>query len=359
MSFKPRWASPPGDTILQASRDRGILEHDLADALDVSPADLHALMEGRVAINLQLARRLADLLGASPQFWLARDYDYRESAARIHAVDKEWTGQFPIGDMVRFGWIQAPRPEEEAAACLQFFGVSSRREWEERYEAYAKVVAFRTSPKLASRPFSVLAWLRRGEVVAEAIGCEVWEPERFLNAVVAARPLTQIKSPGVFLPKLQALCAAAGVAVVVVRAPAGCRASGAVRKMSEHTRVIQLSARFLTDDQFWFSFFHEAGHLLEPKAKTWNVGESDTQVELDGMSDETVEELAANSFAQRIIVPTEFQEEFSRLSADYKEVLRFSVRLGIAPGLIVGQMQHQRRVGYERLNRLKRRYSWA
>ena len=76
------------------------------------------------------------------------------------------------------------------------------------------------------------------------------------------RRLTREKDPGQFIPRLKEACAARGVAVAIVRGPNGWRASGAARFLSPTKALIQLSFRYLSDDQFWFTFFHEAGHLL-------------------------------------------------------------------------------------------------
>src|SRR5262245_53695423 len=130
------------------------------------------------------------------------------------------------------------------------------------YVGLQQIAAFRTSPSFDSQPSAVAAWLRQGEIETEAFDCNHWDPIRFRESLADIRSLTRQKEPRRFIPALQRCCAESGVAVAIVRAPKGCRASGATRFLTRHKALLMLSFRYLTDDQFWFTFFHEAGHLL-------------------------------------------------------------------------------------------------
>jgi Zn-dependent peptidase ImmA (M78 family) len=196
----------------------------------------------------------------------------------------------------------------------------------------------------------VAAWLRQGEIEAEGIECEPWDAEHFERSLLEIRSLTREKHPKKFLPQLQKLCAESGVAVVSLRAPAGCRSSGATRFLSSQKAVLLLSFRHLSDDHFWFTFFHEAGHLLLHGKSGFFVEGDDTPSNRD--------EDEANKFAARILVPPTFQASFLNLRADARAVIRFAMRAGIAPGIIVGQLQHLGHLRHNQLNRLKRYYVW-
>src|SRR5205085_3628026 len=113
------------------------------------------------------------------------------------------------------------------AACLRFFDMPTVGAWREAYADLQRMVVFRTSDSLDSRPASVAAWLRRGEIEAEAIDCSSWNARRLQESLPYIRSLTREKDPKRFLPKLQKCCAESGVAVAIVRSPTGCRASGA------------------------------------------------------------------------------------------------------------------------------------
>jgi HTH-type transcriptional regulator / antitoxin HigA len=230
-----------------------------------------------------------------------------------------------------------------------FFGVNSMRAWNSRYGCLRSETQFRTSPTLLSDDAAVSLWLRLGEIEGAPVETKPWSPDVLRAKLGDIRKLSRVGQPARFLPKLKRLCAEVGVALVIVRAPAGCRASGATRMIAPDKAMVLMSFRFRADDQFWFTLFHELGHLVLHGTETF----------VD--DDETLQdnhEIEANEFARACIIPEARRTEFERLTPNREAVLRFSVSLGIAPGLTVGQMQHRKMIGHERLNTLKRRWTW-
>jgi hypothetical protein len=66
---------------------------------------------------------------------------------------------------------------------------------------------------------------------------------------------------------MASLCREAGVAAVLVREIKGAPVSGAAKWLSPRKAMIGLTLRGGRDDRFWFSFFHEARHLLHDSKK--------------------------------------------------------------------------------------------
>ena len=360
--FCPNWISPPGDTILDALKERSISPERFAELMGCSIEDVHALLFGHSTITISMARRLSQVLGASLAFWMSRDFHFRENAKRINGGGQEWLREMPLRDMVDFGWLKSPlHPKEELRACLEFFNVSNISEWYSTYSSIQEMTAFKTSTAHDSRSVSVAAWLRQGEVQAGRIECASWNPDGFRESLNRLRALTREKDPAVFVPQLQRICSESGVAVVIVRCPNGCRASGATRLLFPDKAILQLSFRYLTDDQFWFTFFHEAGHLLLHNQldvpTRVSGGKSEWIVEgLETLESDREEE--ANLFAAYMLVPQKFEQQFMALDTEVRSIVGFAKRIGISPGIIVGQLQHHGRIDYSRFNHLKRRYKW-
>ena len=361
--FQPDWASAPGDTIRDVLLERGISEATFGSLMGLSAGETRDLLRGRSTITIAIARRLAGSLGGSVEFWMSRDYQYRENSSRVEEVERTWLRQLLLGDMVKFGWLSpCPLPSDELAACLRFFAVRSISEWRNNYGSLQEMAAFRSSLAFDSRHEAVAAWLRRGEIEANDIDCQVWRPERFQESLNEVRPLTRIKDPERFVPALQEICSKNGVAVVVVRSPNGCRASGATRFVATDKAVLQLSFRHLTDDHFWFTFFHEAGHLLLHGQKRFfsAILEGGKHWILEGadVPEREDEERDANELAANVLIPPQFQPEFRELPLNTRAVLRFAHRIGVSPGIVVGQLQHAGRIGFDQMNTLKRRFAW-
>jgi Zn-dependent peptidase ImmA (M78 family) len=141
------------------------------------------------------------------------------------------------------------------------------------------------------------------------------------------------------------------VAVVIVRTPEKCPASGAARFLSKEKAIIQLSFRHLSDDHFWFSFFHEIGHLLLHGAQKTHLEDAGT--------DDGDEEIEANEFAAEVLVPASARARMLALGEDTRSIVRFATQVGTAPGIVVGQMQHYGVIKRGRMNSLKKRYVWS
>ena len=352
IDFCPDWVSAPGRTVAEILRHEKLSARDFAECSQLRQSEVKHLLSGKLSITLDVAERLHRSIGGTVEFWLARDYQYREDSERLLGHSLEWVRQLPVSDMRRLGWMErATTPAEEATSCLEFFGVGSVQEWHDTYDYLEEAVLFRRSENFESRPACVAAWLRQGEREAENVKTKDWNASRFIDALLEAKKLSRDKDPASFLPKLQKLCADCGVSLVIVRTPSGCPASGATRFLNEKNAMLMLSFRHLTDDHFWFSFFHEAAHLLlhhPDKFLVEGVGDARAKLEIE-----------ANEFAQSLIVPEIHRQEFLQLKSRSIEIIRFAKKVGVAPGLIVGQLQHHGILSFNQQNRLKRRYEWT
>lgn len=354
--FRPDWVSAPGDTVADILEEQNISVGEFAHRMGYTPAQVEEFLHGRTMITIKTARQLEAVIGASAAFWMIRESQYREDVARLkneaqHTEDKEWLRELPLRDMINFGWIESVTgSNDKVAACLRFFGVPNVGTWRETYRGVFEMAAFRMSPSFVSQPGSVAAWLRQGEIESVSINCEDWNAKQFQEVLSTIRPLTRKKDPSFFIPELKKRCAECGVAVVIVRAPTGCRVSGATRFLSPSRALLLLSFRYLSDDHFWFTFFHEAGHLLLH-------GKESLFLEGDNMVS-TKEEEEANEFAARVLIPPKFKAALLDLRANEREVIRFARHVGVSRGIVVGQLQHFGRIRRNQLNYLKRRFVW-
>lgn len=349
-TFRPDWASPPGKTIALLLESGRLSRAELAQRIGVQDSEVDQLLLGNKEITPALAEKLAEHIGRSADFWLTRERQYREKLDLINS-GATFLSQLPLKDMIRFGWLAKKNDQREMLdECLKFFSVPDIKSWERYYRDVIESAAFRTSPSFESETGALAAWLREGERQAEAITSAPWSKELFSKRLDIMRSLTRENDPNVFIPKLVDLCRGSGVALVILRAPLGCRASGATRAIRGNRMMLLLSFRYLSNDHFWFTFFHEAGHLVLHDIKNLFVDEP--------VRSASLEEEEANSFAAKLLVPSAYRDEFLALSANSRDVIRFARRIGIAPGIVVGQLQHEGILRRDQLNRLKRRFTW-
>lgn len=354
--FNPNWFSKPGDTLSVLMHRQSLSAVEVAALLDRDVRTVKGLIAGFVSIDDQLAESIAAHIGGSSQFWRKRQYAYdaalRGAAERFsNEARSEWFKQLPLAEIAEFTGAERRSADAMLASSLAYFGVSDADEWQSRYAQSLENVAFRTSRSFVAHVGATAAWLRRGELEASMMTCGVWNAGNLADRLSDIRRLARAKAPGYFLPRLRQLCAEVGVAVVVVKAPVGCRASGATRFISPDRAMINLSLRYRSDDHFWFTVFHEIGHLLLH-------GEDATFVDGDATAQDAREE-EANAFAADLLIPEDRHEELFALTARREPVLRFAASLGIPPGVVVGQAQHRDILAPRQLNYLKRRFEWS
>ena len=354
--FNPDWVSPPGDTIADILEERCYSQLEFAQRMGYTPKHANDLLRSRAPISLETARKLELVLGATADFWIARETQYRGNVAHApgnveRKGEEAWLKELPVKDMLQSGWLPPDLfTANPAAACLRFFGVADVEAWRATYRNVLEMAAFRTSPTFRSHPGAVAAWLRQGEIEGMSLECKPWDPKAFQKALFEMRPLTRKRDPKFFLPELTRHCADCGVAVAIVRAPAGCRASGATRFLSPSKALLLLSFRYYSDDHFWFTFFHEAGHLILHGKKT---------LFLEGGRASNAEEREANEFSAGVLVPSEFQSKLERLNVERHAIRNFAKTVGVSPGIILGQLQYRGKARPNQLHTLKARFRWA
>jgi hypothetical protein len=316
-------------------------------------SNLRSLLDGSGIIDNETARELAVHVGGSAEFWLRRQANYEDALDR--AVERaaaedadEWLGKIPAPGSLASGRISDRNRQQELRRRIAFYNVPNLRTWDARYGNVAET-RFRTSPAFRSERAAVIGWLRQGELEAELIPAHVWSADKLKKALPEIRDLCTISHPGRFLPKLKDVLAACGVALVIMPAPRGCHASGAARMVAPKKAMILLSFRHRSDDQFWFTLFHEIGHLLLHTDRAF-LDEDETP--------DSPAERQANKFASDCIVPSDKRFALKKLTASRNSITRFAVKVGVSPGLIVGQLQHEGIIPFGRMEFLKRRWTW-
>lgn len=352
--FSPDWKFPPPSrtiSYLLAKKSISIAEFD--KAAELTSMSLSDVIDGYRAIDQFMAIALEKHLGGSRDFWISRERQYRDSLApnTERSLVEHLRHTLPLRDMLSYGWLRPfYQGDSDVDAAIRFFDVSSKEEYRDRYEGLVAGLNFRRSDSFSLKVGSLAAWMRAAEIQASLIECRKWSKDALRESITQIKPLTRDRDPAEFLPVLTSICSKAGVALAIVRTPSGCPVSGATKFLTPTKALIVLSFRHLTDDHFWFSFFHEVGHLVLHDA-------SDIFIECQEMAQDSLE-AEANAFAASIIVPSEYQSDFEKVSANKYEIVRFARAIGVSPGLIVGQMQHRRMLRQNQMNKLKRRFTW-
>ncbi len=330
--------SPPGDTIQETIDTVGMSQSELAERMGRPKEKINDIIKGREPITTATAFQLEKVLGISASFWINREKEYRKELFELEQEEfleqcKDWLDMFPVNDMRKMGWLPNTREKNVLAeSTLKFFGVASPDEWERIYVDKEVSVAFRVSLANTKSPHAVSAWLRMGELQSKDISLNSFDKKLFKESLAEIKELA-FKMPANFAESIQDICAKCGVAVVYTQNLPKAPISGATRWF-HNKPIIQLSGRFRTNDHFWFTFFHEAAHIILH-------GKKDIFLEnLEGADFDSDKEKEADNFASRYLLSEhELKEILSSAPLTEEKILEFSNRFRTPAGIIIGRLQ--------------------
>jgi len=352
--FKPDYTVLPGETLAETLEAKGMTQKDLAARTDLTPKHINKIIKGESPITPATALAFERVLGVDASFWNNLEKNHQERSARIKETKElessiGWMRKFPIKDMVKNGWLGKFDDEiEQLKALLNHFGISSPSQWG---SVFAKPQAsFRKSATHPSKPEPLSAWLRQGEIEARKLRCKSYDADKFGEIQTRLRDLTRETDPRSFIAKLRNDCAECGVAVVFVPEVPGTCVFGVTKWLGDKA-LIQLSLRQKANDIMWFTFFHEAGHIILH-------GKKESFLENNGPKD--AKEKEADAYAANLLIPPKSYRKFVKTgNFSAGAVQKFALEMGIAPAIVVGRLHHEEKLPYNQLTGFKVYYKFA
>ena len=349
--FEPDYAVSPGETLKEVMESLNMAQKELAIRTGLTVQSLNRIFKGEQPISYETANKLELATGVPARMWNNLEAHYREQLAKAKErkqleTDLDWLKTIPTQELIQ---RKAIEPQKDDVLLLRetlkFFGLSSVSAWKDIWANPA--VAARRSRCFETCPGPASAWMRLGEIQAHQIDCQPFDKISFIQALKKIRLLT-VKDPEKFIPETIQLCAGSGVALALVRKMKKVPWHGATKWLAASKAMILLNLRGKMEDQFWFSFFHEAGHVLYDSKKDLYIN--------DGTVDDPREH-EANEFAANILIPRDIDPEIASLKTK-EDVILLANELKISPGIVAGRFQYLTQK-WSYFNGLKRKFQWA
>jgi HTH-type transcriptional regulator/antitoxin HigA len=352
----------PGEIVSEYVEFHGWTQRDLARRTGLTPKTISEICNGKAPLTPTTALALEKVLRRPAHFWLNLQRQYDEAEARNRELRKsalwtDWAGKFPLKDMKRLRF-SLPAARSDVDALLTFLGVSSPESWDAVWTA--SNVAYRQTRKFAQSAEAISVWVRETELTAEQMETAPFDEARLRASIGELRRLTREKADYIMDP-VQSICSGFGIAVVLVPELPHCGISGSAQWLSDKKALIGLTLRYKTDDQFWFTFFHELAHILLHRKKRAFIVDNAA----DDLSDRVIDpemqgyEAEANQFAADTLIPPAALSEFLRTRDTTNDAIHnFAEAIGVGPGIVVGRLQHEGILKGFQGNTLKQRLNW-
>lgn len=344
-------ATHPGRILRRELNARDMTQTDLATRMGRPPQVINQIIGEKKAVTAETARGLEHVLGIPRHIWMNLQSNYELTLDRLAEEERlaEQGGALlnalaapTVKEMIKRGWIeQRETTGAQLSELLSFFAVQSLTSLERTQTA----AAFRVTPGAKVEPWRLAAWLRGGELIAEQLDLPApFDRDAFSLLLPQLRSLTCAATPW---PALRDRCAEVGVAVIVVPALPKSGANGVAYWLRRDRPVIQLSLRHKRADIFWFTFFHEAAHLLDGYRR-------DALIELDDTPRDSEAERAADQFAADLLIPPDAWRTFpAEEPITAQTITAFADAVGIHPGIVVGRLQREKLIPYNHHNDLR------
>jgi addiction module HigA family antidote len=343
--YYPESVTHPGEILLEALEERKIGKKEFAVKTGKPEKTISAVLKGESSITPDMAILFEQVLKIPAHFWMNAQKNFDEYLARIEyqrTIEEgtEWAKKFPYAKMAALGWVEPTlKKETKVINLFDYFEVSNTKGYHDFYYNQKLLVNFRISLRNNENAGAISAWLRQGEIQSKKLVVPEFNKSN-LNKILSELKKIMAAQPLDFFIQIQELCKSIGLKVVHTPCLPKAPIHGSTRWFG-NTPLIQLSGRYRRNDIFWFTFFHEIGHILLHGKKYISI----ENIEYDG--ENQVYENEADEFSANILLTKAEELEIrnnKRLTE--KDVVAYADKFKTHPAVIIGRLQHLKLVPF-------------
>lgn len=347
ISSKSVIAIPPGATIREQLDTRGMLQKEFATRMGMSEKHISNLINGKAELTHDVALRLESVLGVPARFWNNLEAIYREKIERATAEntlesDMETAKKMPYSEMAKKGWVEATKDINQKIINLRSFFEVARLDLVDNLRIPG--IAYRKMGSNDHSDYILAAWAQKARIEARKIDCAPLNHSKLESIIPEIRKMTT-ERPSEFSERLVSRFAECGIALVFLPHIGGSYLHGAT--FNDGNKIVMgLTVRGKDADRFWFSIMHEVHHVITGHINS--SGETTTEQEKD-----------ADIFAKNTLIPPDQYEALLLKPMNKTMIINFAKDIGIDPGIIVGRLQKDNIIPFNRYNDLKKQYQIA
>lgn len=328
----------PGQFIREELEARGWSQRDLAFILGGPEQAVNMIVSGKRGISPEMAKSLGHAFDVHPDFFanLQKAFDMSRAREPDPAVSRRarLQSQYPVREMIKRGWLADSDAVMLEAQMARFFHVSSADQI-----PHLMPIAAKKTGTYDDIPPEQLAWLFRVKQIAESMSVVRYSEKALRDALPRLKALAAEPEESRHVSRVLMEC---GVRFMFVEGLPGGKIDG-VCFWQNQSPVVAMSLRHDRIDNFWFVLRHELEHVLLKHAHNGPI--IDIDVTEMAASDEIVseQERAANEAAAEFCISQREMQSFIARKAPFfseRDVLGFSRRTQVHPGIVVGQIQN-------------------
>ena len=344
----------PGETIKEFLEERNMNQEELAIRTGFTPKHVSEVVNGKKDISAAFAKSLEYVFGAPMSFWInlqgIYDREILEYKEQQEIDETEIQIVKKLKEVIKYAeeLNLIEKIKNTAAQIMELRNMCSVKNLNYIQLLYANKVAFRKSQVVDTDIFVLYVWLRICELYSQTKTAEIFYDKELLISNISEIKKCMLLEKDEAMIRLQSIFSKCGIIFQVVKNVKGAPVQGFIKKYNDRI-ILTMTTRRKFADEFWFTLFHEIGHLL-------NGDVSDIQF-IDYQETKSQMETLADDFASKTLINDEEYQKFISNDIDETKIKRFAKSQNVAPFIIVGRLQKDKN-DYRMFHNLKVKYNW-
>lgn len=346
----------PGETLKEVLESNNMLQEELAERTGFSAKHISEVVNGKKGISPKLAKSLEYVFGIPATFWINLQGIYDKEIIEFEEKNNISKNEFEIVKKIKpiLQYAVSKKIVEnysnEVEAVLLTRNICGVKDLNYVEKILSNQVAYRTAENQKIDQYVLYVWQRVCELIATNNTIEKkYEIEKLKENLENIKQLMFEENPNIMIKKLKEIFANCGIIFELVKHFSGAPVQGFIEKKNNKI-ILCMTIRKSYADIFWFTLFHEIGHILNGDIE-YN--------KIDYYIDNEEKENEADIFAKNYLINCEEYKEFLD-KGDFTEtsVKKFAKLQRVEPFIIIGRLQKDNILKYNMFNNLKTRYKW-
>ena len=349
----------PGEKLEAILKKRNIKQKELAIRTDVSEKHISTIINGSKDISVSFAKKLEYALGISAEVWIRLqaqyDQEMHEAEECNNISEDEIKLLKPLKEITEYaiseGLITENKNKVNLVLGLRSILRVSNLMLVPQIPYYAAYRA-QVSKNVNVDEYVLYAWQCICEKLTENIDiADVVDTQRLLELIPEIKKV-MFERGNVIPRKLESIFAQCGVAFKIVKHFRGAPVQGFIKYSTNDRLILCMTIRQARADVFWFTLFHEIGHIINGDINNLFVDFYSVSGDIEGRADE---------FAGNCLVDYEAYKKFV-MGRDYSlsRIETFAKSQNVKRDIIIGRLQRDNILGWnDKLNKYITKYVWA
>lgn len=349
----------PGETIAEFLEEKNMSQKELAIRCGVSEKHVSTVINGQKNISVDFAKKLEYALEIDAIFWINLQTNYDKDIIEFEEINNISEEELALlskfknifKEYRKYGFLESNLSKvDEVLEARKLFKVSNLLQ----IKKITHVGAYRINNNNTTDEYIMYAWERLCELIDE--NKDDSEKEDYNNNFdleLLKSSIEDIKKimflePNEIISKLRTIFAKCGISFYMMKNFTGAPVQGYIRKNTRDGLSLYMTIRGSYADIFWFSLFHEIGHIINGDVKN-------NFIDYNSMPEEI--ERRANEYAANSLISKKSYTEFLKNNNfDLTSIIELAKNNNVKPYICIGRLMKENYIKWNQYSNFRERY---